>query len=108
VHLAERGNPLVGESVYVRNFSGERIPAPRLMLHAAELGFVHPASEREMHFSRDPPADFAEVLARRLAAMNGVVLELSAKAGIPADDVPSLGQTQKMIALHRKMQIWSF
>jgi len=50
----------------------------------------------------------AEVLARRLAAMNGVVLELTAKAGIPASDVPALGRTQKMIALHRKMQIWSF
>ena len=50
----------------------------------------------------------AEVLARRLAAMNTVVLELSAKAGIPAADVPALGETQKMIALHRKMQIWSF
>ena len=53
-------------------------------------------------------AAVAEVLARRLASMNGLVLELTAKAGIPAADVPSLGQTQKMIALHRKMQIWSF
>jgi CRP-like cAMP-binding protein len=52
-------------------------------------------------------AAIAEVLARRLATMNGVVLELTAKAGTPADDVPALGQTQKMIALHRKMQIWS-
>ena len=50
----------------------------------------------------------AELLARRLAAMNGLVLELTAKAGIPAADVPALGQTQKMVALHRKMQIWSF
>ena len=53
-------------------------------------------------------AAIAELLARRLATMNDVVLELSAKAGIPAADVPALGQTQKMIALHRKMQIWSF
>lgn len=53
-------------------------------------------------------AAVAEVLARRLATMNGVVLELTAKAGGPAADVPSLGQTQKMIALHRTMQIWSF
>ena len=53
-------------------------------------------------------AAVAELLARRLATMNDVVLELSAKAGIAAADVPSLGQTQKMIALHRKMQIWSF
>lgn len=53
-------------------------------------------------------AAIAEVLARRLAAMNGVVLELTTKAGVPAADVPSLGETQKMIALHRTMQIWSF
>jgi len=53
-------------------------------------------------------AAIAELLARRLATMNSVVLELTAKAGIPAADVPALGQTQKMIALHRKMQIWSF
>ena len=53
-------------------------------------------------------AAVAEVLARRLATMNGLVLELTAKAGIPPADVPALGQTQKMIALHRKMQIWSF
>lgn len=53
-------------------------------------------------------AAIAELLARRLATMNGVVLELTTKAGVPAADVPSLGQTQKMIALHRKMQVWSF
>jgi aspartate ammonia-lyase len=53
-------------------------------------------------------AAIAELLARRLATMNGVVLELTSKAGVPAADVPALGQTQKMIALHRKMQIWSF
>jgi CRP-like cAMP-binding protein len=53
-------------------------------------------------------AAIAEVLARRLATMNSMVLELSARAGIPAVDVPALGETQKMIALHRKMQIWSF
>ena len=53
-------------------------------------------------------AAIAELLARRLATMNSMVLDLTARAGIAAADVPSLGQTQKMIALHRKMQIWSF
>jgi 23S rRNA pseudouridine1911/1915/1917 synthase len=62
IHLSERGNPLVGERVYVRGFEGERIPAPRLMLHAAELGFVHPATQREMRFSREVPEDMARVL----------------------------------------------
>jgi 23S rRNA pseudouridine1911/1915/1917 synthase len=33
------------------------------MLHAAELGFVHPATNRDVRFERDPPDDFAAVLA---------------------------------------------
>ncbi len=62
IHLAEAGHPLVGEHVYIRGYKGPLIPAPRLMLHAAELGFVHPASEREMSFTMDPPEDFQRVL----------------------------------------------
>jgi 23S rRNA pseudouridine1911/1915/1917 synthase len=34
------------------------------MLHAAELGFVHPADEREMLFEEPPPPDFEQTLAR--------------------------------------------
>jgi 23S rRNA pseudouridine1911/1915/1917 synthase len=67
VHLSESGHPIVGERVYVRGWKGEIIPAPRLMLHAAELGFVHPATNAEIHFERPLPADFEEVL-RRLRA----------------------------------------
>ena len=52
-------------------------------------------------------AAIAEVLARRLATMNNMVLELTEKTA-PAADIPSLGHTQKMIALHREMKIWSF
>ncbi|MBK8251591.1 MAG: RluA family pseudouridine synthase [Polyangiaceae bacterium] len=63
IHLAEAGHPLVGEHVYIRNYRGPLIPAPRVMLHAAELGFVHPATEREMSFQWDPPDDFQKVLA---------------------------------------------
>ena len=62
IHLAESGHPLVGEAVYIRDFRGERIPAPRLMLHAAELGFVHPSTEQELRFEDPVPADFEAVL----------------------------------------------
>ena len=34
------------------------------MLHAAELGFVHPATGAEVRFERPPPRDFLEVLER--------------------------------------------
>jgi 23S rRNA pseudouridine1911/1915/1917 synthase len=64
VHLSEAGHPVVGERVYIRGFPGDVIPAPRLMLHAAELGFVHPATNAEVRFDRPPPADFEETLAR--------------------------------------------
>ncbi len=64
VHLSEVGHPLIGERVYCREYSGERIPAPRLMLHAAELGFLHPKTEEPMKFTVPVPADFAETLAR--------------------------------------------
>lgn len=62
IHLSEAGHPLVGESVYVRNYRGERIAAPRMMLHATELGFVHPATEQLMSYSDPPPPDFEAIL----------------------------------------------
>ena len=64
IHLAEAGHPLVGETVYIRDWRGPVIPAPRLMLHAAVLGFDHPRTEKPVRFEEPPPADFAEVLAR--------------------------------------------
>ncbi|MBV9949868.1 MAG: RluA family pseudouridine synthase [Myxococcales bacterium] len=64
IQLAEGGNPLVGERVYVRGFRGEPVEAPRLMLHAFELGFVHPATEREMRWELPIPDDMRAVLER--------------------------------------------
>ena len=64
IHLSEAGHPLIGEHVYIRGFVGDQMPAPRMMLHAAELGFVHPATEQPVRWERPPPADFAEVLER--------------------------------------------
>ena len=67
IHLAELGHPLVGEKVYIRDYSGSRIDAPRTMLHARTLGFTHPRSGEAMRFERDPPADFQQAL-RSLSA----------------------------------------
>ena len=64
IHLSEAGHPLLGERVYIRGFQGESIPAPRLMLHAAELGFLHPASQKPMSFDQALPADIEETRAR--------------------------------------------
>lgn len=70
IHLSESGHPLLGETVYVRGFRGTIIPAPRLMLHAAELGFIHPVEDREVRFEAPPPRDFEETLARLRQSSN--------------------------------------
>ena len=67
IHLAEGGHPLVGEDVYKRDFENRRgklLPASRLMLHAATLGFVHPASGEMVRLEAALPPDFREVVAQ--------------------------------------------
>jgi 23S rRNA pseudouridine1911/1915/1917 synthase len=64
IHMAESGHPLVGERVYVRDYAGEIIDAPRVMLHATGLGFVHPVTGERLDFEDPPPADFQMVLSR--------------------------------------------
>jgi 23S rRNA pseudouridine1911/1915/1917 synthase len=62
IHLSERGHPLVGERVYIRDYTGAKIEAPRTMLHARLLGFTHPRSGQRISFEREPPEDFQAVL----------------------------------------------
>jgi 23S rRNA pseudouridine1911/1915/1917 synthase len=65
--MAERGHPLVGERVYVRDYeaAGRRpIESPRLLLHAATLGFVHPVTHESVSFESPLPEDFQAVLRR--------------------------------------------
>jgi 23S rRNA pseudouridine1911/1915/1917 synthase len=64
IHLAEAGHPLVGETVYIRDWRGPLLPAPRPMLHAAVLGFTHPRTAKRLRFEEPPPEDFDRVLAR--------------------------------------------
>ncbi len=63
IHLAEAGHPLVGEKVYVRDYRGPWIAAPRPMLHAAVLGFAHPRTGARLRFEDELPEDFARALA---------------------------------------------
>lgn len=65
IHVAEIGHPVCGERVYsaprhmkVEDTSG----APRVMLHAAELGFVHPESGADLRFESPLPADMKKLL----------------------------------------------
>lgn len=62
IHLSERGHPLVGERVYSKNYRGTLIEAPRLMLHARELSFEHPATGKQLSFEQALPPDMQAVL----------------------------------------------
>ena len=73
VHMSESGHPLLGDATY-----GGATLSPRVstaareairtldhqLLHAFELGFVHPTTGETLHFSAPPPADFEAVLLR--------------------------------------------
>ena len=58
IHLSELGHPVIGERVYIRDYEGARIEAPRTMLHARTLGFKHPGTGEHVSFEREPPEDF--------------------------------------------------
>jgi 23S rRNA pseudouridine1911/1915/1917 synthase len=65
IHLAESGHPLVGEKVYIRDYlrrGGEPLESPRLLLHAATLGFAHPRSGEKVQFESELPPDFRAAL----------------------------------------------
>ena len=67
IHMAEIGHPVCGERVYAppsrKAAARDESRAPRIMLHAAELGFVHPVSGAELVFESPLPADMRQVLA---------------------------------------------
>jgi len=64
IHLSEAGHPVLGERVYIRGYAGPLIQGPRLMLHAAELGFVHPATGRPMQWELPLPDDMVSLMAQ--------------------------------------------
>ena len=67
IHLSESGHPLCGERVYAaprKSAAKDESRAPRVMLHAAELGFVHPVTGKELRFESPLPRDIRDVLVR--------------------------------------------
>lgn len=54
VHMRELGHPILADPIYAKNPSG----APRLMLHAWKLGFLHPALGQTMAFESPIPTEF--------------------------------------------------
>jgi 23S rRNA pseudouridine1911/1915/1917 synthase len=68
IHLGEAGTPLCGERVYDRPLHGRPLPdhsgATRVLLHAAVLGFDHPATGERVRWTSPPPPDMQAVLDR--------------------------------------------
>jgi 23S rRNA pseudouridine1911/1915/1917 synthase len=62
IHLSEAGHPVLGEKVYVRRYDGALLSAPRVMLHAFELGFEHPATRAPLCFESVMPEDMTLAL----------------------------------------------
>lgn len=69
VHMAHRGYPVLGDTVYGgrRAASQADLPVNRQMLHAQHLGFLHPVTGRPMTFSAPLPEDM-ETVRRTLSA----------------------------------------
>lgn len=77
-HMKYKGHPLFGDSAYGGSqiLKGEGMAKfksfvqncfqimPRQALHAQSLGFIHPATRKELFFQVEPPADFFQVLDR--------------------------------------------
>jgi 23S rRNA pseudouridine1911/1915/1917 synthase len=66
VHMASIGHPLIGDQVYGTSKTAhrpllERLEFRRQALHAARLGFIHPATGKKLTFESDVPADMQEL-----------------------------------------------
>jgi len=57
VHLASRGHPLVADALYG---GAPALGLARQALHAARLGFDHPASGRALSFESALPVDMQQ------------------------------------------------
>ena len=72
VHMAHKGHPLLGDPLYSRPFTppttwpetAQNIVSTfhHQALHAAMLGFTHPATGERLQFEVEPPTDFQQLL----------------------------------------------
>ncbi len=60
VHMRHIGHPILGDKTY--GVKKEAFALSGQLLHAGEIGFIHPETEREMTFSAPLPAVFEHVL----------------------------------------------
>lgn len=71
IHLSHVGTPVLGDPTYYARQRAEPVEAPRTMLHARLLGFVHPVTGAKVKVELPPPEDFDRA-GRKLAAARPV------------------------------------
>lgn len=81
VHMAHMGHPLWGDRVYGPSRKEESLPAPRQMLHAWKLSFVHPFLPAPegfpplcTGFACPPPEDFQQTFLALARSMQRIVI----------------------------------
>ena len=62
VHLAHLGYPILGDTKYGKNKNFSR-----LALHAQEIGFIHPSTNKLIHFTSQIPAEFLDFIKKNIA-----------------------------------------
>ncbi len=60
VHMAHRGNPVVGDKTY--GVKRESIKTEAQLLHSTELAFTHPITGENLSFSTEMPERFAKTM----------------------------------------------
>lgn len=89
IHLSEQGHFVCGDKVYCQPLFQKPLPdrsgAPRLALHAAELGFVHPVSGEVLRFNMPLPPDLQKLLDHLRQAAGST---LKGSPLVPADGWP--------------------
>lgn len=61
IHTSGMGHPILGDHVYAKGFRCT-YKAPRVMLHAHSLAFVHPKTGQVLECRAEPPEDFKACL----------------------------------------------
>lgn len=72
VHLTHMGHPLLGDRLYAPK--AVQMLAPRQMLHAWRISFVHPATGELMNFACPPPDDMLMAALQGCRRMRRVVV----------------------------------
>jgi len=72
VHLSEKGTPIAGDDLYgadkkIKNIASKTVQSElkkldRFLLHAAELGFTHPLTGKDLFFKQDWPEDIKALI----------------------------------------------